>query len=75
MYIFELISNLFKRNEKESLYDPLNEPKMEDYECCEHTFMPIDSSGEILSCTKCGTLIKRWELDNLQQSCKKYNPL
>jgi hypothetical protein len=26
---------------------------------CNHNFMPIDSTGEILACTKCGFVIKK----------------
>ena len=25
---------------------------------CEHNFMPIDSTGQVLACTKCGFVIK-----------------
>ena len=32
---------------------------IEDYEKCEHIYMPIDSSGEILACTKCGALANK----------------
>ena len=34
----------------------------EDSVPCEHLFMPIDSTGEILACSKCGQLIKRSNL-------------
>lgn len=33
-----------------------------DTKNCEHIFMPIDSTGETLACTKCGELISRSEL-------------
>ena len=26
---------------------------------CEHNFMPVDSTGEVLACTKCGFVIKK----------------
>ena len=25
---------------------------------CEHNFMPVDSTGKVLACTKCGFVIK-----------------
>jgi len=28
---------------------------------CEHIFMPVDSTGEILACTKCGELCHKNE--------------
>lgn len=63
MFIIEFIAkNLFKKKEA-PIYDPLQEAGIEDYESCEHTFMPIDSTGETLSCTKCGTLAKKSELE------------
>ncbi len=71
MYIFEFIKKLWvktyiepKEIEEEScipLYDATEEtpPLIEEYETCEHIFMPIDSSGKMLACTKCGKLIKK----------------
>lgn len=26
---------------------------------CEHNYMPIDSTGEVLACTKCGFVVKK----------------
>ena len=26
---------------------------------CQHNFMPIDSTGEVLACTKCGFVVKK----------------
>ncbi|MEI8128969.1 MAG: hypothetical protein WCG95_05065 [bacterium] len=52
-----------KRNEK-PVYNHNPNDENQDYESCEHLFMPIDSTAEILSCTKCGTLIRRSELKN-----------
>lgn len=68
MYIFELIFKLLKRKEeKETKFDKIYDmEKPEDpteYEQCEHVFMPIDSTNEILSCAKCGILKKRSELE------------
>lgn len=66
MYIIELIiKKIFNKKELPS-YNPISEGKDlladEDYENCEHTFMPIDSTNQVLSCTKCGILKKRNEL-------------
>ncbi len=64
MYLIELIGKLFTHKKERSAYDPLNEDEAQDYEGCEHVFMPIDSTGETLSCTKCGLLVKQNELKN-----------
>lgn len=42
----------------------VSEYDIQDHESCEHVFMPIDSTNEILSCIKCGVLIRRDELKN-----------
>lgn len=67
MYLIEfIIKKLTKRKNKEELFQDLNElnnPE-DDYENCEHLFMPIDSTNEVLSCTKCGLVVKRNELKN-----------
>ena len=44
-------------------YIPLEEDieNQEDLNC-EHIFLPIDSTGEILACSKCGDLKKRSDL-------------
>lgn len=73
MYIFELITNFFNKKYNQDEYQkedlsPYNtesfEPNTEeDYENCEHIFMPVDSTGEVLACTKCGLLKKLNELN------------
>lgn len=67
MYIIELIIKKFTQRREKPTYNPMQEDEVsenEDYEACEHTFMPIDSTGETLSCTKCGFLAKKSELKN-----------
>lgn len=60
MYIIEfIIKKLTQRKEKPN---PLSKEDSQDYESCEHTFMPLDSTNETLSCTKCGIIAKRSEL-------------
>ncbi len=73
MYILELICKIFTKKPKETTPNvefPAQNiegeiPRYnEDYEACEHTFLPIDSSNEVFACTKCGILKKRSELKN-----------
>ena len=60
MYIFEVfVKWLNKRQLKEC--NP-SKPDFEDKDealTCKHNFMPIDSTGLILACTKCGFVVKR----------------
>ena len=63
MYIFEVfIKWLNKRQTKEI------KPKKPDFKeadealTCEHNFMPVDSTGEILACNKCGAVVHKSNL-------------
>lgn len=65
MYFIEFIIKKLTQKKEKPIYNPLEEnTPPENYEVCEHIFMPIDSTNEILSCTKCGILKKRSELKN-----------
>jgi len=54
MYVIELILGKFKKKKEAA---PLVEQK--DDEVCEHVFMPVDSTGEMLACANCGMLKHR----------------
>ena len=61
MYLFELIVkwiNPNKKYEPRNLYNPFSESKQEE-EICEHIFLPVDSTGDVLACNKCGLLIRK----------------
>lgn len=68
MYIFELIvkyikgKNYYNRPLK---FDPLAEDNLDESSECEHTFMPVDSTGEILACSKCGLVVNRKDLKDI----------
>ncbi len=64
MYFIEFIIKKIKKRNEKPVYNLNPNDENQDYERCEHLFMPIDSTAEILSCTKCGTLIRRSELKN-----------
>jgi len=67
MYFIELIIKKLTQKKEQPTYSPLQEEgssENQEYEACEHTFMPIDSTGETLSCTNCGLLVKRSEMKN-----------
>ena len=54
MYFVEKLIKIFSGKKKIK-----NNYIQKDIEFCSHLFVPIDSSGEYLACTKCGKLIKR----------------
>lgn len=64
MYCIEYIIKKLTQKREKPKYNPVSEKELEDYENCEHVFMPVDSTNETLSCTKCGMLVKRSELKN-----------
>lgn len=65
MYFIELLVRKFKKRKLSELeYNPLDEEKREE-EVCEHVFMPIDSTGEILSCRNCGLVVNRKDLKDI----------
>ena len=76
MYFIELIVNTFlQRKEKKAPADTFNPMQdnlyPEDYEACEHIFMPIDSTGEVLACRNCGLVVNRKDLKNKNFFMKK----
>ena len=62
MYFIEWIIKKLTHKEEKPTYNPIASSDETVYESCEHIFMPIDSTNETLSCTKCGFLVKRSEL-------------
>ena len=65
MYIIELFLKLkedfVKRKQKDVLV-------VEEKEVCNHLFLPIDSTGRILACSKCGEIykLKKGEINPFQ---------
>lgn len=65
MYIFELfIKWLNKRQLKEVKPDKPIYDEVDEALTCEHNFMPIDSTGLILACTKCGFVVQKKDKSN-----------
>jgi hypothetical protein len=59
MYIIEVFINwLNKRQKKEKKLEKPSFVELYEALTCEHNFMPVDSTGLILACTKCGFVIK-----------------
>ena len=57
MYIIELFLKL-KQDIMLNKYKKSLKPVEEESEKCSHTFIPIDSTGRILACSKCGEIYK-----------------
>lgn len=66
MYIIELIIKKFfsKANGyiKPKTFEEIEEGR------CNHVFMPIDSTGEILACNKCGAVVTRSVLNKMKKT-------
>lgn len=69
MYFIEYIIKKLTKKKAQPEYNPVLIGE-KDYEECEHVYMPIDSTGETLSCTKCGTLCMK---SDLKDEIKKNN--
>ena len=74
MYIIEAFVKWINKNKrgnsanpnniyKEGLnYNPdgdMTENEIDEAEFCEHSFMPVDSTGNVLACIKCGFVVKK----------------
>ena len=66
MYIIEKIIKTYLRlTRKEEIFSystNIQNDELEDILTCKHNFMPIDSTGEILACSKCGYVVNRKRL-------------
>lgn len=59
MYIFEVfIKWLNKRQTKEIKPEKPDFTEVDEALTCEHKFMPVDSTGTVLACVKCGFVVK-----------------
>ena len=66
MYIIEKLiktyKNLTEKRNKTQVPDMVDNYELEDVVTCNHNFLPIDSTGEMLACSKCGYLISKEKL-------------
>lgn len=63
MYLLELITKYIqgKKYKRQNDFDPFAQDEVEE-ECCEHVFLPVDSTGEVLACSKCGLVVNKKDL-------------
>ena len=60
MYIVEVfIKWLNKRQTREIIPEKPSFEEVDEAITCEHNFMPVDSTGLVLACTKCGFIVKK----------------
>ena len=66
MYIIELFYKLKEDyKNKRGIFSPKNKPlkaEEQEEEKCAHVFVPLDSTKEVLACSKCGMIVKRSEI-------------
>lgn len=73
MYFIELLVKYLKKDrvieildehDKKNALNPLEEipPEKEEDEFCDHIFMPVDSTGQTLACSKCGLVVNKKDL-------------
>lgn len=67
MYIIEKLIKLYlkhtKKNNNLQIANIEDNSELEDVITCKHNFMPIDSTQEVLACSKCGYVITKKRLD------------
>ncbi len=68
MYIIELFIKWLNKNNRgnsanpDKIYTEKSIQQDDDESVnCNHNFMPVDSTGTILACTKCGFVVKKNE--------------
>lgn len=65
MYIIELFIKWINKNKRgnganpDGVFHESFKPDEDEALHCNHNFMPVDSTGEILACTKCGFVVKK----------------
>lgn len=68
MYIIELITKLFLKKKQQLPFADINEKEPDSDLNCSHIFLPIDSTGKYLACSKCGLVIKSDVLNDVSVS-------
>ncbi len=67
MYIIELFIKWLNKNKRgaganpQGIYKETFDESPDEALTCRHNFMPVDSTGNVLACTKCGFVVKRNE--------------
>ena len=65
MYIIELFIKWLNKNKRgeganpENVYKESFDKEPDEALTCRHNFMPVDSTGNVLACTRCGFVVKK----------------
>lgn len=67
MYIIELFIKWLNKNKRGEGANPNNiyaakdtlKEEQDEALTCNHSFMPVDSTGKVLACIKCGFVVKK----------------
>ena len=74
MYIIEKIIKTYlklRKQEKNFSYTTnIQNEELEDILTCKHNFMPIDSTGNIFACSKCGYVVTKKRLEKYKNFFK-----
>ena len=62
MYILELIGKIIKSGCTKKSNKTLSDDEQSEYEKCNHIYVPTDSTGLVLACTKCGLVVRKSNL-------------
>ena len=54
-----------KKYKRKTDFDPFAQDDIENLEECEHIFLPVDSTGDILACSKCGLVVNKEDLKDI----------
>lgn len=64
MYFIELFAKTISDfKNKKGAFSFLEKKEEKEPEICEHIFVPVDSTKEILACSKCGLMVKKSDLE------------
>lgn len=67
MYIIELVIKFLKKRkqiDKNKVAYYTNQQEIEPQEACEHILRPVDSTGMVLACIKCGFVVNMYDNQN-----------
>ena len=54
-----------KKYKRKTSFDPFAQDSIEASEDCEHVFLPVDSTGEILACSNCGLVVNKKDMKDI----------
>lgn len=59
MYIFEIFFKWLNKKRSDNIKIETIKNENDNVRECNHNFMPVDSTGLILACTKCGFVVQK----------------